>query len=93
MHEVERRPPRRRDGATEGPRGTHPFDPVLLILYVFSRLFPVNCEGRRTRVLVCARVSGAPPGVFLLVPGTRPFQRERERFITEQATLPIGGTP
>ena len=60
-HEVERRPPRRRDGATaEGPRGTHPPAPVLLSLYVFSRLFPFNCEGRRARVLVCARVSGSP---------------------------------
>ena len=61
MHEVERRSPTTRWCNRMATRGTHPFDPVLLILYVFSRLFPVNCEGRRTRVLVCARVSGAPP--------------------------------
>ena len=67
MHEVKRRPPRRRDGATEGPRGTHPFDPVLLIiLYVFSRLFPVNCEGRTVGlVCLCApECPGLPPVSF-----------------------------
>ena len=80
MHEVERRPPRRRDGATEVPRGTHPFDPVLLILYVFSRLFPVNCEGRTVGlVCLCApECPGLPPVSFYWY--TTFSEREREVY-------------